>query len=249
LTDRAQRPSFDADKLGRQPAARKGKLVNGVHDLGGMHGFGPVLREENEPVFHSNWERRVLGITFALAANDRFGRNNDQFRHAIERMEPARYLSTSYYEHWLHAVETLLVEKGLLTRDELAAAGIKVGTQPARGADRSGVSRSTKERRPRFKPGDRIVTRNLNPVGHTRLPRYARGKPGVIARDLGAFTFPDTNAHGAGRNRQHAYSVRFDARDLWGRQGKRERVFADFWEDYLEPAPERPRISRRGRKR
>jgi nitrile hydratase subunit beta len=228
--------------------------VNGVHDLGGMHGFGPVIGEENEPVFHSNWERRVLGITFALAANDRFGRNSDQFRHAIERMEPVRYLSTGYYEHWLHGIETLLVEKGLLTPGELAAAGIGVDTRPARGGSRGGdgsvVSRSAKERRARFKPGDRIVTRNLNPAGHTRLPRYARGKPGVIARDLGAFAFPDTNAHCAGRNRQHAYSVRFDARDLWGSQaGERERVFVDLWEDYLELAAKRRRVARKGRKR
>lgn len=228
--------------------------MNGVHDLGGMHGFGPVIREQNEPLFHANWEGRVLGIAFALAVNDRFGRNADQFRHAIERMEPARYLSTSYYEHWLHGIETLLVEKGLLTRDELAAAGIRVDTRPERGGsltgDGSDASRSAKERRPRFKHGDRIATRNLNPVGHTRLPRYARGKRGVIVRDLGAFTFPDTNAHGAGRNRQHAYSVRFEARDLWGsRAGKRERVFVDLWEDYLQSVAKRPPVARKGGRR
>jgi len=93
--------------------------MNGIHDLGGMHGFGPVVREKNEPVFHADWERRVFGLLTATLALQRW--NIDEFRHAIERMEPAHYLESSYYEHWLHAIETLLVEKGVITEQELAA--------------------------------------------------------------------------------------------------------------------------------
>lgn len=214
--------------------------MNGVHDLGGMHGFGPVIREPIEPVFHADWERRVFALRLGLWGSGRA--NGDEMRHAIERMEPARYLSTSYYEHWLYALETLLVEKGIISRAELESAAAGPLAEPAQAAcqnSRRSGERSRQQRgarRARFKPGDRVLARNLNPAGHTRLPRYARAKPGVVLRDLGVFTFPDTHAHGAGRKPQHAYTVRFEARDLWGKEaGKRERVHVDLWEDYLEP--------------
>lgn len=91
--------------------------MNGVHDLGGMHGFGPVEPEANEPVFHHDWERRVFGVMMATFGGGHY--NVDEFRHAIERMRPDEYLASSYYEHWLHSTETLLLESGAISRAEL----------------------------------------------------------------------------------------------------------------------------------
>ncbi len=219
--------------------------MNGIHDMGGMHGFGPVVREQNEPVFHADWERRV----YALAAALRMGAtriNGDEFRNAIERIPAGQYLASSYYERWLSAAETLLVERGVITREELlakhegspesvralVATGVRVAG-PAPIKEKVGG----KPPRARFAKGDPIRARNLNPTGHTRLPRYARGKRGVIERDWGVFVFPDTNAHHAGTKPQHCYSVRFEARELWGKSANgRERVLVDLWEDYLEPS-------------
>ena len=217
--------------------------MNGVHDMGGMDGFGPVVREQNEPVFHADWEGRVYAL--AAAAMRVAQINNDEFRHAIERIPPARYLASSYYERWLAAVETLLVERGVVTREEILAKqdgaidpaliANAVGTQgPAPVKDKP----EKKPPRARYPKGARVRARNLNPSGHTRLPRYVRSKAGVIARDWGVFVFPDTNAHHAGTKPQHCYSVAFDARELWGKSAKangRERVYLDLWEDYLEP--------------
>jgi len=224
--------------------------VNGVHDLGGMHGFGPVVAEPDEPVFHANWERRVFGLVAAISYP--LGRNTDAFRFAIERMEPAEYLATSYYEHWLHAIETRLLESGLVTRAELGDACV-VGDAIREQHGSTSASPKSAERprmRARFRSGDKVVARNLNPAGHTRLPRYARGKPGVVTRDLGVFTFPDTNALDAGRKPQHCYTVRLRARDLWGIEARaRDCVYVDLWEDYLSPAPVKRSAGKRKRKR
>jgi nitrile hydratase beta subunit len=219
--------------------------MNGVHDMGGMTCFGPIVREGQEPVFHAPWERRVFAMTMlAMGQVDTL----DAFRHAIERMDPVHYLSSSYYEHWLAALETLAVEKGILTKEELATGTTQT---PSGGAAtpllpeavsavvQRGVStqRQTGRTTPRFKPGDRIVARNFNPSGHTRLPRYVRGKQGVIDRVHGAFVYPDTNAHGGGEQPQPVYCVRFDARELWGPTAVgRDSLYIDLWEDYLEPA-------------
>jgi nitrile hydratase beta subunit len=215
--------------------------MNGIHDMGGMDGFGPVVREPNEPVFHADWERRMYalaGLAMRLARS-----NSDEFRHAIERIPPARYLASSYYERWLAAAETLLVEHGVVTREELLAeqdasidprqiANAVATRGPATVKDKPG----SKPPRARFAKGDRVRARNINPSGHTRLPRYVRGKSGVIVRDWGVFVFADTNAHHAGTKPQHCYSVSFDARELWGKSANsRERVYIDLWEDYLEP--------------
>jgi len=213
--------------------------MNGVHDMGGMDGFGPVVREPNEPVFHADWERHVLALASALM----WQINADETRHAIERIPPARYLASSYYERWLAAAETLLVERGVVTREELLAkqdASIDPA-QIANGVTARGPA-PVKEKpgatppRARYAKGARVRARNLNPVGHTRLPRYVRGKAGVVARDWGVFVFPDTNAHHAGTKPQHCYSVAFAARELWGKSASsRDRVYIDLWEDYLEP--------------
>ena len=222
--------------------------MNGVHDLGGMHGFGPVIREQNEPVFHSDWEKRTFAIT--LTAMGRGVCNVDEFRRTIERMPPASYLASSYYEKWLHAVESVLIEKGVVTPEELAS-GHAAAPAPAKatgpldaGGGSGGVEsfdssavklRFNKSFKPGFKVGDRVVARNLNPEHHTRLPRYARGKRGVIRYDHGVFVFPDTHAHGQGGKPQHVYTVAFEAKELWGAdRNERAPVYLDCWEDYLE---------------
>ncbi|HEX6547744.1 MAG TPA: SH3-like domain-containing protein [Candidatus Dormibacteraeota bacterium] len=184
--------------------------MNGIHDMGGMHGFGAVVVEKDEPVFHARWE----GVVRALM-NRTAGRyyHLDEFRHAIERMPPAEYIEAGYYERWLYALEELLVDTSLAQRGE-------DGPRPAVHA--------------RFAPGDRVRTRNLNPKGHTRLPRYVRGKRGVVRTVSGPFLLPDKNAHGV-REWQPCYAVEFSARELWGEgAGERDRVCVDLWEAYLE---------------
>jgi len=216
--------------------------MNGVHDLGGMDGFGPVVREQDEPVFHSEWERRMFALALSTMASRCF--NVDEFRRTIERMPPVRYLSTSYYERWLYAVEALLAEKGVITRDELESEmrgpverGAQLATARAEPATRmSERVPGQGSRKPRFCIGERVSTKNINPPGHTRIPRYARGKRGIVRYDWGVFVFPDSHAHGLGRNPQHCYGVEFNGRELWGQDHPaRERVYLDLWEDYLAP--------------
>jgi nitrile hydratase len=218
--------------------------MNGVHDMGGMTCFGPIVREENEPVFHAPWEKRV----FALRLTARLAANIDEGRHSIERLDPVRYLSSSYYERWLASLESLTVEKGILTEEELAtgtAKSVSSGTRPPLPPEAIPVvvqrgalaNRQTGRLTPRFKPGDRVIARNLNPSGHTRLPRYVRGRRGIIDRVHGTFVYPDTNAHGGGEQPQPVYSVRFNATELWGPSAAaRDSLYIDLWEDYLENA-------------
>ncbi len=229
--------------------------MNSVHDMGGMDGFGPVLPEKNEPVFHAAWERRVYALGLMIGAA---GVNTDEYRHAIERIPPAQYLASSYYARWLAAIETLVVEHGIVTREELIArqdpsAGIDLeklaGSVPARGPSPVKENPQAKPPRARFGKGDRVRARNMNPTGHTRIPRYVRGKSGVVARDWGVFVFPDTNAHHAGAKRQHCYSISFDARELWGKPAaNRERILVDLWENYLEPIKANSKPRSRARK-
>jgi len=225
--------------------------MNGAHDLGGMHGFGPVILEPNEPVFHAEWERRAFALRLAMLAWRRW--NLDMERATREQMPPAEYLATSYYEHWLWGLERLLERHGFLARVDLdrrvreGADPKSVPAQPLPGAlqldDVARMLRNRKAARlddlvpPKFKAGDTVVTRNMNPTGHTRIPRYIRGRRGVIDRDHGVFIFPDTHAAGLGRKPQHVYSVRFAARELWGSDGHpRDAVYVDLWDDYLDPA-------------
>jgi nitrile hydratase len=212
--------------------------MNGVHDMGGMHGMGPVEPEPDEPVFHADWERRVFALNLAMGAWRRW--NIDMGRHAREQMPPAEYLAASYYERWLWGLEKLLVEKGLLPPAEnaeppltpaLRREDVRAFVQNRRGA------RVQTDVPARFKPGDPVLARNLNPIGHTRLPRYTRGRRGVVARDHGVFVFPDTNALGNGPKPQHVYSVRFSAQELWGPDGHpHDVIHVDLWDDYLDPA-------------
>jgi nitrile hydratase len=224
--------------------------MNGAHDLGGMHGFGPVEVERDEPVFHHEWERRAFAITVAAGF---FGKwNIDMSRYAREQMPPAEYLATTYYEHWLFGLEKLLDDTRLVGRAELQAAlgGRKVETAaPAAGVRalaardveaelrKPRASKADEDVPPRFNVGDRVRSVNINPLGHTRLPRYARDKRGVVTLDHGVWVFPDTNGSGGGRNPQHCYSVRFEGRELWGADGgSRDAIYIDLWDDHLVPS-------------
>jgi len=211
--------------------------------MGGMHGFGSVPVEPNEPLFHAPWERRVLGMVFQVVGAG--WSNVDAFRHAIERLEPATYLGVGYYGRWLRALETILVEAGLLGRGELEArlAGARAGAAPSttpRYGGFAGVLRPI-DSPPRFTVGDHVVARNVHPPGHTRLPRYVRGKRGVVHRVHPACVFPDTHAHGLGEDSQHVYNVRFAALELWGPDAEPgSAVHLDLFEQYLTPGVGEP---------
>jgi nitrile hydratase len=208
--------------------------MDGVHDIGGVAGFGAVEIEAAEPTFHEDWERRVFRLnTAALLAG--IVRSGGAFRHSIERMEPGHYLTSSYYEHWLTGIATLVVEHGLVSRAELderangwfPLSGIGRGTAPDVGADDQTV--------PRFDIGREVRVRAWHPAGHTRAPRYVQGKRGVVVRHDGAFSVPDVEAHSDRRRLEPTYSVRFTAEELWGEGGALgEVVHVDLWESYLE---------------
>ena len=219
--------------------------MNGVHDMGGMHGMGAVKGEEDEPVFHYPWEGRVFAMVCAMGAWQKW--NIDAGRYARELIPPAEYLRISYYEKWYEGLVDLLTSKELVTRTEIengkpAPESTKV-TPPLTPEQiiESAAKRAATKREvsltPRFQAGQSVRARNINPVGHTRLPRYARGKRGTVDRDYGVFVFPDTNAQFLGENPQHVYAVRFSARELWGEQAKpQDAVYLAMWDDYLEPA-------------
>lgn len=220
--------------------------MNGPHDLGGQHGFGPVDPEQDEPLFHAAWERRAMALT--LAAGFMGAWTIDESRHARESLPPATYLAASYYEIWLRALEALLVRHGFVTLAELAEGhDLTPGAQPrrvlaaaavpamiARGGP---VSRDKGETRPAFAPGARVRTVVMHPAGHTRLPRYARGKTGVVETVQGFHVFPDASAAGLGEAPQWLYTVVFTAPEIWGRDGDADQTLSiDAWEAYLEPA-------------
>ncbi|MGH8988811.1 MAG: nitrile hydratase subunit beta, partial [Acidimicrobiales bacterium] len=172
--------------------------MDGVHDMGGMDGFGPVVVEQDEPPFHARWEAQVLAMTRAAGAIGAWG--IDRFRFAIEQLPPAVYLSSSYYERWLGALEANLVAHGMVGADELAAGRSLRAAHPTRraigpsgehGTGGRGLYEREVDRRPRFGVGDRVLARNIHPASHTRLPRYVRGHLGTIERVHGCHVFPD----------------------------------------------------------
>jgi nitrile hydratase len=223
--------------------------MDGIHDLGGMHGFGPVEREADEPCFHADWERRV----FALCGLAPFvaDHGDDQFRRHIERIDPATYLTSSYYELWLRGETALLKELGVLSDDELAAGhslrplaphfdiARKATADSLWDAVRGGASQAAPNATGfphRFRVGDRIRTRAAMPYGHTRLPRYARNKPGKIIAEHGAFIVADRNSEERDVAPQMLYTIEFVARDLWGDEASvGDTVRLDAWDEYLEP--------------
>jgi nitrile hydratase len=219
--------------------------MNGVHDMGGMHGLGPVAYEADEPLFHARWEARMFALSLASGAWRRW--NIDAGRHQQEVTPPADYLRLSYYERWYAARTALLVRFGLITANELAEGTPASGTarqvpplsaeQVPVGAARGNSTLRSIEVQPCYQPGDTVRARNLHPTGHTRLPRYLRSRAGVIERHHGAHVFPDSNAQFLGEAPQHLYTVRFTAREVWGEAAsERDAVYADLWESYLEPA-------------
>ena len=219
--------------------------MNGVHDMGGMHGMGPLQPEKNEPVFHEKWEARSYAITRAMAAWGKW--NLDASRFQREQIAPVDYFRMSYYERWIVALVELMLKDGMITRAELESGNpIRDRPNKPRHSRRQKVpiviAKGISARRDvpvaaSFQAGQRVRARNINPVGHTRLPRYARGKAGTIDRDHGVFLFPDTKASFLGEKPQHVYSVRFAARELWGEQSApQDSVYLDLWDDYLEPA-------------
>jgi len=220
--------------------------VNGIHDMGGLTNFGPVRPEANEPVFHEEWERRVFGMSMVTLA---FLGPVDRVRHSIERMDAIESLTTSYYEHWLHSVETLAEEFGYVTADELVtgrATSAAALPHPAPNADmveglvRGGMP-ATRDVAvdPAFAVGSKVKARNIEVPGHTRLARYVRGKTGTVTAVHGCHAFPDTAAHDKGENPQPLYTVRFEASALWGENvARRDCVLVDLWESYLQPLDE-----------
>ncbi len=218
--------------------------MNGIHDMGGMHGMGPIQEERNEPVFHHLWESRVFALRRAMGAWRRW--NIDVSRHEVEQVPAADYLRMSYYERQFSAFVVLLEKRGFITPAELESgtpvAGVPIAV-PALSADKAAelIAKGVPTSRdvpvaPRFRPGQHVRARNINPPGHTREPRYVRGKLGIIDRDHGVFVFPDTNAHFLGEKPQHVYSVRFAARELWGADAApQDGVYVDLWDDHLEP--------------
>jgi len=219
--------------------------MNGVHDMGGMDGFGKVEAEPNEPVFHAAWEARTMALVRAMGAAGAF--NIDTSRFYREALPPHVYLSSSYYKKWLLGLQDLLVAKGYVAPDEVEAGhALKDTKAPPRGKfTRDQVERILTRGRfgraaqapAKFKPGDRVRAKNIHPVTHTRLPRYVRGHVGTVERVLGCHVFPDTNSLGQGENPQWLYTVRFDGRELWGADADPTiKISVDAWEPYLEPA-------------
>ena len=223
--------------------------MNGMHDMGGMHGFGPVVREENEPVFHHEWEGRVFAMQRVTPVPIPGGSRNN-----IEQMDPIAYITSSYYEKWLHSRIKGLIDAGVLTAEELEArvtfyrdhpeAPVPCHEDPARQQRMQERLRRVVESprldlpiQPQFRIGGAVRARNLHPSGHTRLPRYVRGKRGVVARFYGIYAFQDTMPAGTEAPHQPLYAVRFEGRELWGESAEVNSVVCiDMWESYLEPA-------------
>lgn len=219
--------------------------MNGAQDLGGAMGFGPIQPEPDEPPFHAGWERRALAVTLAAGATGTW--TIDESRHARESLHPADYLASSYYEIWIKGLERLLARHGLVEGRELEtgralAPAIPVRRVLKREAVAPALARGSPADRapegpPRFAVGDPVRTRNLHPTGHTRLPRYARDKRGVVERVHGAHVFPDASAQGAGERPQWLYTVRFAGPELWGEASDPTLLVSiDAWDSYLEPA-------------
>lgn len=216
--------------------------MNGIHDMGGMHGFGKVVPEVGEPVFHGEWEGRVVGLQRALLYTRAF--NIDMFRDAQERLPASTYLGVSYYERWLLALAQCAEEKGLVSADELEAgqalhAGPAVSRVMGKESAPAGFIRASFGRpvtRPaRFRKGDRVRTINEHPEGHTRLPRYARDKLGTVTAVIGVHVYPDAVFAGNGEDPQWLYTVEFTGRELWGHEADPSLfVSVDAFEPYLE---------------
>ena len=218
--------------------------MDGVHDMGGMHGFGKVEPEQDEPVFHDDWEARTFALCEAMLYTGVWC--IDQRRFAREQLPPDVYLASSYYKKWALGLEKQLAELGLVGSDELAAGHAlrpgkplkrKLSAAEVLKAITCGLFARAAQKPPRFSPGDRVRTKNIHPKTHTRLPRYARDKVGVVEALRGCHVFPDTVAIGKGEDPQWLYTVLFDGRELWGDNEEPSlKVSIEAFEPYLEPA-------------
>ena len=218
--------------------------MDGIHDMGGMDGFGKVEAEQNEPPFHEKWEGRVMAMQRAMGYAGAW--QIDHARYAQERIPPQIYLAASYYQNWALAMETNVVERGLAGADELKAGHALTPGKPLprkftadmvpQKLTRGSFYRQ-QQAPARFKIGDRVRTRNMHPLTHTRLPRYARDKVGVIERNNGCQMFPDSVASNLGDNPQWLYTVVFSGRELWGPDSDPTlTVSIEAFEPYLDPA-------------
>ena len=218
--------------------------MDGIHDMGGMHGFGKVEPERDEPVFHAKWEGRSLALNRAMSYAGAF--TIDVSRAAIEELPPELYLSSSYYKKWTVRLEHLVIALGLADADEIKAGhALRAGRTLKRKLTSAEVPNSLTRgsfARPakapaRYKPGDRVRTKNIHPATHTRLPRYARGRVGTVEALRGCHVFPDTAAIGKGEDPQWLYTVLFEGRELWGDKAEPTlRVSIEAFEPYLDPA-------------
>jgi len=217
--------------------------MNGVHDMGGMQGLGPIEPEAEGQVFHHPWEGRVHALSLASPTRS----NIDAGRHQRELIPGATYLTMTYYEKWFRSLGDRLLQQGHLTREELTSGRpdpdlpratprlVADAVEATLGRSGSYVRKTSAPQI--FQPGQSVRARNIHPNGHTRLPRYVRGRLGLIVRMNGAHVFPDSHAHGHGEDPRPLYTVQFRARELWGSQASaRDSVFLDLWEPYLEPA-------------
>lgn len=218
--------------------------MNGVHDLGGMDNFGPIVREENEPVFHESWERRIFALTIAMFPAGYC--QVDEIRRTTENIAPAIYLQAKYYQKWLLALESIVLEKDILTKEEIetgrairSEGGFKlpaVSKEMIEYAFANPLPANIDiEITPKFKSGDEIIAKNMHPLHHTRLPRFIRGRRGIVEKDHGVFLLADTNAHGGPDKAQHVYTVKFTARELWGDDAPaKDTVCIDLHDDYMD---------------
>lgn len=215
--------------------------MNGAHDMGGMHGFGKVVDEPEDVRFHGDWEKRAFALTLACGGLKQW--TIDEGRYARERQDPAQYLGNTYYEQWLHGLELLLLEKGIVTEEELRAGK---ALEPKR-ADLNYVEADQVNRilqqgspytrevdaAPAFAIGDKVCVWTSSPATHTRAPRYVRGKVGTVVMHHGAHVYADTSALGDHPIAHHLYNVAFEAEELWGADAQGGQVHLDLWEPYL----------------
>jgi nitrile hydratase len=215
--------------------------MNGVHDMGGQHGLGAIVPEPESSPFHAGWEARAHAMVIASPTRG----NIDAGRHQRERIPGATYLAMSYYERWFEGLCQMLLAGGFISPEELATAVADpavakvsprlTSAEVSAGLVHAGSYLRSSAAQPAFAVGDCVRARNLNPTGHIRLPRYARGRVGVVTHHHGAHVFPDSHAHGGGEDPQHLYTVRFTARELWGSDASpKDTVSLDLWEPYLE---------------
>lgn len=217
--------------------------MNGPHDMGGFTGFGPVNAEADEPVWHEAWEPRAFALNLAMGMTGTW--NIDEARHARELLPAMTYWPASYYEMRFYAMAAQLRERALITAEEEAEGRMSVPAKPLRRVPTAsqipdilragGPAARPSNRKQAFGLGDKVRTRNINPQGHTRLPRYARGKAGEIVAVHGTHVFPDSSGNGKGEDPQWLYTVRFSALELWGSDA-RDVVHLDLWEPHLEAA-------------